>query len=349
MVGVKAEEVFSKEIYEIYAKKVVNATGPWVDTIRGKDLSRNGKKLRMTKGVHLVFDGTTFPLQQAVYFDTNDGRMIFAIPREGKTYVGTTDTVYDFDPAQAKMTEKDQMYIFNAIHGIFPQIKLNGADVESSWAGVRPLIYEEGKDPSEISRKDEIWVSESGLLTIAGGKLTGFRKMAETVVDLAALSLEKGWGLRYGPCQTKNMPISGGHFGGSEMITSFIEENRKEALQAGFTSEQYEKLVNRYGSNINHLFQLAKNYDPLNKYDLPLDVYVQILYGIEAEMTVTPADFFIRRTSSMYFNHQWLYKWKQSIIEWMDELLRWSNSERDYLVKDLERQLIDAVQPNGRM
>ena len=73
---------------------------------------------------------------------------------------------------------------FDAIHYIFPDVKITKDDVESSWAGVRPLIYEQGKDPSEISRKDEIWEADSGLITIAGGKLTGYRKMAENVLDL---------------------------------------------------------------------------------------------------------------------------------------------------------------------
>ena len=89
-------------------------------------------------------------------------------------------------------------------------------DIESSWAGVRPLILEKGKDPSEISRKDEIWESASGLVTIAGGKLTGYRKMAETVVDLLAKRLKEENDSRFQSCQTKWTPISGGHVGNAE-------------------------------------------------------------------------------------------------------------------------------------
>lgn len=80
--------------YEIRASLVINAAGPWVDTLREMDRSKEGKVLRLTKGIHLVFDVERFPLKQAVYFDTPDGRMVFAIPRDGKTYAGTTDTVY---------------------------------------------------------------------------------------------------------------------------------------------------------------------------------------------------------------------------------------------------------------
>src|SRR5690606_11837546 len=90
--GAIVKDQLTGEEYEIHAKKVVNATGPWVDTIREKDNSKKGKVLKLTKGVHIVIDQSKFPLKQAVYFDTPDGRMVFAIPRDGKAYVGTTDT-----------------------------------------------------------------------------------------------------------------------------------------------------------------------------------------------------------------------------------------------------------------
>lgn len=172
--GVKTKDVITNETFNIKAKKVVNSTGPWVDQIRELDQSKKGKKLRLSKGVHIVINQQRFPLKQAIYFDTPDDRMVFAIPRDGKTYVGTTDTFYNGDPKNPKMTENDRDYIINAINFMFPELNINTEDIESSWAGLRPLIYEEGKDPSEISRKDEIWQSESGLITIAGGKLTGY-------------------------------------------------------------------------------------------------------------------------------------------------------------------------------
>ena len=102
-------------IRDIYAKKIVNATGPWVDLnyVR-KDNSKEGKTIQLTKGVHLVVEVQGFPLKQAIYFDTPDGRMIFAIPRDGKTYVGTTDTVYKGDQANPEMTIEDRDYILNA-------------------------------------------------------------------------------------------------------------------------------------------------------------------------------------------------------------------------------------------
>ena len=95
--GASVADQLSGDMFEVKAKKVVNATGPWVDKVREMDGSRKGKTLRLTKGVHIVMDQGCFPLQQSIYFDTPDGRMVFAIPRDGKTYVGTTDTFYKND------------------------------------------------------------------------------------------------------------------------------------------------------------------------------------------------------------------------------------------------------------
>src|SRR5699024_351431 len=138
----------------------------------------------LTKGVHLVFSKQTFPLQQAIYFDAPDGRMIFAIPRNGKAYVGTTDTTYKGDIAHPTLTEGDRDYLLEAINYMFPSLHVKEEYVASRWAEVRPLIVQEGTDDTnEISRKDEIFISDSGLISIAGGKLTGYRKMAEDAVD----------------------------------------------------------------------------------------------------------------------------------------------------------------------
>ncbi|MEH7436941.1 glycerol-3-phosphate dehydrogenase/oxidase [Neobacillus drentensis] len=347
IVGVRVINQVNGDAYDIYAKKIINATGPWVDTLRDRDHSLSGKKLRLTKGVHLVIDQSKFPLKQAVYFDTHDGRMVFAIPRDGKTYVGTTDTFFDKVPTHPKVTSEDRTYLIETIHYMFPNVHIKEEDIESSWAGVRPLIYEEGKDPSEISRKDEIWVSESGLITIAGGKLTGYRKMAETVVDLVAKQLEEEWGLRLKACQTKHMPISGGDFGGSSGFQVFIEKNLEDAIAVGFTKEQYLQLVHRYGSNIHRFFEIAKDYDSNNKFGLPLDIYVQLRYSIEEEMTVTPVDFFIRRTGALYFNIQWMQQWEIAVIDTMAEYLEWTGEEKANYQDELEIQLNDAVNPTG--
>ncbi|MEH7114788.1 glycerol-3-phosphate dehydrogenase/oxidase [Neobacillus niacini] len=342
--GVRVNDMLSNQRLNIYAKKVVNAGGPWVDDIRKRDYSRNNKQLRLTKGVHLVIDQSVFPLSQAVYFDTPDGRMVFAIPRDGKTYVGTTDTFYDGEIIHPKMLAKDREYIVNAIQFMFPDAKVTQDDIESSWAGVRPLIYEEGKDASEISRKDEIWEAESGLITIAGGKLTGYRKMAESVVDLIVKRLGETGGDFKGS-QTKSYPISGGNVGGSNGFKEYTSIKELEAVEYGFTIEQGRRFVQMYGSNVNEIFHYARRFDEIEELQLTKPVYAQLMYSLEHEMVTAPADFFIRRTGALFFNINWVRTWKDDVIALMADHLGWSMEQTAHYKEELEKELRDAVTP----
>jgi glycerol-3-phosphate dehydrogenase len=171
--GAKVIDNISGQEFEVKASVVVNACGPWVDLLRKEDNSLKGKRLLLTKGVHLVFPYEKLPLQQAAYFDVGDGRMIFAIPRNSITYVGTTDTVYNQSIDKPQCSKEDVEYLLKAVNNIFPTLQLKQQDIVSSWAGLRPLIFEDGKSASEVSRKDEVMISDSGLISIAGGKLTG--------------------------------------------------------------------------------------------------------------------------------------------------------------------------------
>ncbi|MGW6192546.1 aerobic glycerol-3-phosphate dehydrogenase [Bacillus cereus] len=344
--GVRVIDLLDGEVYEVYGKKIVNAAGPWVDTLREKDNSKKGKVLQLSKGVHLVIDQKRFPLGQAIYFDTPDKRMVFAIPREGKTYVGTTDTFYDKDAAVPHMTTEDRTYIINAINYMFPSVKITEKDVESSWAGVRPLIYEEGKNASEISRKDEIWTSESGLITIAGGKLTGYRKMAEMVVDYVTNLLQKEGHSAYPKSDTKHMPISGGHVSGSHGFPAFIAKKAGEGTKYGLTTAQAEKFAKFYGSNVDVLFDLAKKHkDEAKEYNMPLDVLIPLVYAMDYEMTAKPVDFFVRRRGAVFFNIHWVYEWKEAVINYMAAKLGWSKEEQMKYTAELEKALTDAVIP----
>ncbi len=340
-VGVLVTDQLTGGSSEIRAKKIINATGPWGDLLREKDKSLKGKELRLTKGVHIVFDQSVFPLQQAIYFDVPDGRMLFAIPRDGKTYVGTTDTNYKGDIANPHMTQEDLEYIIEAVHFIFPETTVSEDDIESSWAGLRPLIHEEGKNPSEISRKDEIWYSDSGVMTIAGGKLTGYRKMAEAIVDEI---IEEGNNAGVGPCKTKNLPISGGLVGGSSGYKTFVKEKREEGKTLGLSNSEAELLARVYGSNVDQLFSIiATEKEDAEKFKLSPYVYSMVRYSIEDEMTATPADFFFRRTGAALFNIKWVNKWKGPVITLMAHELGWTRDTKQQMTSDLQTQLDQAI------
>jgi len=347
LAGVHAVDLVTGSKVLVRARKVINAAGPWVDTLRELDRSKKGKTLRLTKGVHLVFDGSRFPLRQAVYFDTPDGRMVFAIPRDGKTYVGTTDTDYAGDIANPTTTAADRDYVLNAARSMFPSLGLTERDVESSWAGLRPLVYQEGKSPSEISRKDEIFRSESGLITIAGGKLTGYRKMAETVTDLAAKELAAEGCGPFGPSVTRTLPLSGGDVGGSAGFGAFVAAAAAEGERLGLQRGEAERLARMYGSNVTDLYaSLPDIREALSPFNLPLEVAMRLWYAVEREMAVTPADFFVRRTGAMFFDIRWVRQWKDEAVRAMAAMLHYTDDQVRAYAQELDRLLAEASEPD---
>ncbi|WP_338451117.1 glycerol-3-phosphate dehydrogenase/oxidase [Niallia oryzisoli] len=342
LAGVYIQNQLDEQEFEIHAKKIVNAAGPWVDRLREQDRSLTNKHLYLTKGIHLVFDQSVFPLQQSVYFDTPDGRMVLIIPRDGKTYVGTTDTPYNGDLTNPRMTVSDRDYLLNTIGYIFPDLNIKVGDIESSWAGIRPLIHEASKGPSEISRKDEIWTSPSGLISIAGGKLTGYRKMAEKIVDTLTESFHKEAGIMFLPCQTKQLPISGGSVGGSQQFSSFIEGKIQRGLKLGLNQNSAYLLNKKYGSNIDDVYGIMeRDKTEAETFGLPPDIYAQVIYSITKEYAYTPVDFFLRRTGALLFHSEWVQKWKTPVIELMSYQLGWSMEKKEFFRLELEKQITE--------
>ncbi|EAF4459435.1 glycerol-3-phosphate dehydrogenase/oxidase [Listeria monocytogenes] len=346
VVGVTVTDRLSGKAYDIKGHRVINAAGPWVDKVRKLDYATNNKHLRLTKGIHLVIDKQKFPMEQAVYFDTPDGRMVFAIPRDKKVYVGTTDTVYDEAVINPKALESDHNYVIKAINYMFPDVHITEKDIESSWAGVRPLIYEEGKDPSEISRKDEVWFSESGLITMAGGKLTGYRKMAEKLLDDVSKTLAKETGEKYKTVQTKHLPISGGDIGGSEQLEAFLSKKAKEGNNRfGWTLEEGREMAKRFGSNIDQLFTYAQEHKEQNETTLPNSLYAELRYSIQHEAVTTPIDFLLRRTGYLLFDMPYLLEWKDAVVDEMAKQFHWSDDVKQTYIEELNIQINDAREP----
>jgi glycerol-3-phosphate dehydrogenase len=299
--GVRVTDETTGEEFSIKSKFVISAAGPWVDELRSLNNSKKGKQLHLTKGVHLVFPYEKLPVKQSVYFDIPDGRMMFAIPRGKITYVGTTDTNYNNDKDNVRTDIADAIYLISAVNNMFPDINLELDDIISSWAGLRPLIHEEGKSASELSRKDEIFVSDTGLISIAGGKLTGYRKMAERVVDRIADKMDEEYDTELKECYTEKIFLCGNDdFKKFKHVKKYIAEIYNEIKKDGFTEHDAWFLVTNYGK------QTDKILDDYAKI-VEKDKYVrlakaELAFGIDYEMVQTPMDFFIRRTGRLYFD-----------------------------------------------
>lgn len=346
--GITANDVLKNEKYKIKSKAVVNASGPWVDEVRASDkLGKKTKKhLVHTKGVHIVFKQDDFPLTQAVYFDTKvDGRMIFAIPRAGKTYVGTTDTFYGDDKTNPLATAEDKSYLVNAINFMFPKSNVDVSMIESSWAGIRPLIQSGSKNASDISRKDEIWHSTSGLITIAGGKLTGYRHMAEEIVDEVSNYLKKNYKMNVKKVSTRDEPISGGNVGGSIGYKNYVDNISRKAPSYGLTLEEGHLLAMKYGSNVEAVYQyVGITNDNNEKYDLPKTLYAEVIYGMLHEMVIKPTDFLVRRSGKLYFEIDDVLKYRNGIEHLLQDTLGFDNDTRAAFSAELDAAIEDTKQ-----
>lgn len=164
----------------VRARAVVNAAGPWFDRVRGMAAPQAPAMVQLTRGIHLVVPFEKLPARHSVVLKSPDGRSTFVVPRGRDVYIGTTDTVYEAAPEEPGVTAEDAAYLLASVAGTF-EVTPNAADIIGVWSGVRPLLRQEGKAPSEISRRDEIMSGPGPMVAIAGGKLTTYRRMAERV------------------------------------------------------------------------------------------------------------------------------------------------------------------------
>ncbi len=339
--GVIAKDRLNGETYHIKASKVVSAAGPWVDTLRKMNESLKGKRLHLTKGVHLVFPHEKLPLNHSVYFDVPDGRMIFAIPRGRATYVGTTDTNYTGDLNRIVATKADREYLINAVNGAFPDVNLTEDDVESNWSGLRPLIHEDGKSPSELSRKDEIFQSENGLISIAGGKLTGYRKMAEKVIDLIADLLKDEKGIEFSDAKTKTIGLTNAPFKSNKEVTDYIKKLSDEFVSEGINPYYAWYIVTNYGKDCLDIINEAKGENgTISEQEL---IFAEVNHCITKEQTMTVEDFFVRRTGRLYFNIKSVIDYKEEVVKLMAEKYAWSEERVAQETENINMLIQDAT------
>ncbi len=334
--GVICNDELTNEVFTINAKQIVSAGGPWVDKLRTVDKSKKGAQLHLTKGVHIVFPHHKFPLTHSVYFDNSDGRMIFAIPRGKITYVGTTDTTYTGSLDRVVATKADADYILAATNQAFPKIKLSQKDIISNWAGLRPLIHEEGKSPSELSRKDEIFESPTGLISIAGGKLTGYRKMAQRIVDLVEDRLPDS----FAKCKTREITIVQDALANSKAVEKYIQTIKTKLNQYNFDDYQSWYLVTNYGKQAEFIISKMNSFA-----DEPLIALAraEVWFCIHHEMVNTLSDYFVRRSGKLYFDIGSIPELREIVANDFKNCLGWDDARLKKENEILDLLIYDAV------
>jgi glycerol-3-phosphate dehydrogenase len=269
------------------ARVVVNAAGPWVDAVRGLAAATGGPRLHLTKGIHLVVRHERLPIAHIVVMQAPDRRPVFAVPCGAVTYLGTTDTDYGAPVLHPEITRADADYLLASANRTFAGPPLGHADIVSAWAGLRPLVHEEGKPPSEISRKDEILSAADGrFLSIAGGKLTTHRRMAERIVDLVCTRLG-----HQAACRTDTVPLPGGWLD----APGFAAQAAR--VRAVLPAAAADRLLWLYGADGDAV--LAHGTAPLAGH--PAALRAEITHAIEHEMALTLEDVLERRTRLLLF------------------------------------------------
>lgn len=287
--GVHAIDRLTGRSLTIRSRQVLNATGPWGDAVRRLAGEEAGPLLRPTKGVHLVAPDRR---RSAAFLLLHpaDGRVFFVLPWLGKTLIGTTDTKSDESPDRLQVTPADVQYLLEG-HNHYFDPPLREGDLLGRFVGVRPLLQGNQDDPSALSREYHLSLSPAGLLTVAGGKYTTYRRMAETITDtvLQQMSLSRR-------CRTRTFPLDGAprcdwHRYRQAEVESL---KRKQGLDPDFARH----LVNRYGRRVEDIKALGQVQAELWEPIVPgePDLRVEFLFHQQQEMASLPEDYLLRRT-----------------------------------------------------
>ncbi len=290
---IEVRDVLGGGMAEVTARVVVNAAGPWVDRIRRlAGVDRGRRCVRTTKGVHFLLPRIT---DHAVYIAARrDERMFFVIPWREFSLVGTTDTDFDGDLDRLAATREDVQYLLQETQRVFPTAGVRQDSIAYTYAGVRPLAFEEGRSASAVSREHKVISEGEGgaFLSITGTKLTCYRSLAEQAVDRVGRLLG-----RPVPCRTHGMALDGSDGDGTVEVRLWADVEDL-ARRTGLDPEQIQNLVETYGRRFQSVLGIAERApelrDRLCKQNP--DIQAQLEYALEHELTETLTDFMLRRT-----------------------------------------------------
>jgi glycerol-3-phosphate dehydrogenase len=281
----------------VRAAAVVNATGPWTDRVRALEDPGCRPLLRPTKGVHVVVPRSRLGHHEAIAFlSPIDGRVMFALPWGDDSYVGTTDTDTGEPPEAVTARPDDLVYLLRSINALFPNARLGVEDVRVSWAGLRPLLGNRGSRPSGVSREHAIIEGPAGMLTIAGGKLTTYRVMAQDTVDRVLQQFEeRSHRVEARPAPTDREPLPGGE-------TAEFGPFHRSALEMGLSEDTAEHLVRHYGTETAGIVNLTATRRELQRRLHPRHpaIEAEVVHAARRELAERVDDVLVRRVHLYY-------------------------------------------------
>jgi glycerol-3-phosphate dehydrogenase len=292
--GVRVRDLLTGRVHTVRASVVVNCAGPWVDRLRElAGVSDAGRRvLRTTKGIHCMLPRMT---ARAVYLSTADDRMIFVIPWREFSMVGTTDTDFDGDLDRLSATREEVEYLLDAVRPALPDPRVAFDQVIYTYAGVRPLAFEEGAPASKVSRDHKVVVEgpEGRFLSITGTKLTCFRSLAEQVGDHVMRALGRGERSRTALLTLDGLDEEAGKIEGRAWM-----DVSADMAATGLSRETMQTLVEIYGRAYPRVLDLARKLPDGTARLCPSnpDIVAQLHHALAEEMTVSLQDFLLRRT-----------------------------------------------------
>lgn len=307
--------------FAVRAAVVVNSTGVWTDSIRGLS-GVEEKVLRPTKGVHLVLKKERLDVRHAVaMLAPQDGRVMFAIPWNGRTVLGTTDTDEVVDPSVVQVETRDVEYLLAAANHQFPGRDLVPSDVIAAWAGLRPLIQIDAENASDVPREHKLF-RDGRMVTIAGGKLTTYRRMAQEVVD-AAIEI---MGVKHVPSMTAKARLPGA-LGLDSDFDAFVS---RLSLGSGVDAHVAGRLANVYGSRAEGVLEYLKEESGMGERVCPdCDVIMaEVAHAVDRELALRVEDVLVRRTSLSLIAEDQALGAAERVADVMGARLGWDARER---------------------
>lgn len=334
--GATVRDLLGEGTLVVRALVVVNACGPWVDAVRSLDAPDADPLLRLTKGAHVAVPRQRLGNTHAITLTSPiDGRVMFVLPwaDSDQSYIGTTDTDEDVSPDEVRATAEDVIYLLRSANAFFPQARLSPNDVVATWAGLRALLRPDGNlAPSQVSREHRIVESASGLLTIAGGKLTTHRVMAQELVDRVAVRLRALDGRPRAPRPpTDRLPLPGGE-------TADLEGLIKAAVERGASDVTARHLVGTYGSEAAAVLNLVDKERALGGRIVAgrPELWAEVIHAVEREMAVRLSDVLVRRLHLFYKTRDQAVPASSAVADRLAAALGWDKARRaeelaDYL------------------
>jgi glycerol-3-phosphate dehydrogenase len=338
--GARIRDEVGGEEFDLEARVVLNCTGPWTDIICKLDDPDAAPKLRPTKGSHVVVPWERVKAYNALpILSPSDDRLLFLIPWGDYALIGTTDTDYEGDYDTIHASAEDVEYILTAANRTLPKARLTLEDVVSTYAGLRPLIWEGGGTDvkeSKVSREHSIYESHSGLISIAGGKLTTARSMAEELVDMAVRRLGERFDV--GPvehCTTRNAPVFG---------KDGVDYPRRLERLAGELRLDGDIISKLQLLGTGAIKVLGMIYDDASLAERLGDgipyIEAEVVYAARHEMVVTLTDFMVRRSLIYYEDGEQGLGCAEKVAEILGRELGWKTREKARQIKEY-RQVVD--------